>query len=153
MGTIEVTKDETKTTITFDKSDEDRNDFVYRVRLIIHEQFFKRENTELFHNLIVMFREMVKNVCDHGNGRAVLSVSEHSDSSVEFEFVDGSEELVSFADIRNGRNTDDWQKKSDSNCGVGLSMILYGYKALGIEQRIDDTKGGISYFGRYVPSN
>lgn len=151
MGTIEVTNNGIKTVIAFDKGDEDRDDFVSQVRVAIHQQFFERKNTELFHNLIVMFREMIKNVCDHGNGKAILTVTEDSDGIVEFGFVDGSEELVSFGYIRDEKNSGNWVKKSSSNCGVGLSMIMIGYKELGIEQRIDDTNGGISYFGRYSP--
>jgi hypothetical protein len=151
MGTIEVTNEGIKTTIAFDKADEDRDDFISRVRQAIHKELFERKNTEMFHNLTVMFREMVKNVCDHGNGKAVLSITENTDGTVEFEFIDGSEKIVSFAEIQGGQGSDNWVKKSRSNCGVGLSMILIGYKELGLEQRIDDTKGGISYYGKYVP--
>jgi hypothetical protein len=151
MGTIEVSKDGIKTTFAFDKADEDRDDFISRIRHAIHKELFERKNTELFHNLIVMFREMVKNVCDHGNGKAVLTITESTDSAVEFQFIDGSEKIVSFAEIQAGQSSDNWTKKSRSNCGVGLSMILIGYKELGLEQRIDDTHVGISYFGKYLP--
>jgi hypothetical protein len=67
--------------------------------------------------LIVFFREMVKNIYDHANGRGSMKIKKNE-----------KKKIVSF-DVLNESNNDsetekkEWVKKSPNNFGIGLKMI------------------------------
>jgi hypothetical protein len=59
----------------------------------------KKQSNAFVHIML----EASKNVYDHGNGKAVVTLTE-IDSIITFEFIDGNTELVNLAHVSNSKN-------------------------------------------------
>ena len=139
---LEIIQTDGKTTIVFKGKEQGRDDFLgefYTIFLSI----FKVKGESFYKPLLYLFKEAVKNIYDHGTGKATLIMTETLES-FSFEFIDENPVLVKFTDVNGNEN---WVKKSEHNFGVGLQSIIRICKTCNITLKIDDTKGGIHYYG------
>lgn len=93
-------------------------------------------------HLTQMLLEMIKNIYDHGNKKAVLEIW-WQETIFHFNFIDGNEKMVNLAECKKN-----WTKKSENNFGHGTSLIKGHMEQIFDSYLIDDTNGGINYSGQ-----
>lgn len=139
---IEVLTDNSKTTITFLGKNVDREIFLSESLNYLAKILPKRIKTPLLH----IFMEVIKNIYDHGIGKATLTIIDHEDY-LEFTFIDLNPIIINFSQVT---DPDKWVQKSEENYGFGLELIkgIVEVEENKIDLNIDDTKGGINYSGK-----
>ncbi len=148
MHPIQVTTEGNKTTIVFNGEGFDRDDFVSEARLFIHNYFGQSERS-FYNPLVYIFRELIKNLYDHGIAKGSLEMID-TEEYFQFSLIDDNDKLFDFAKIKSGTN---WVKKSGKNFHVGVSTVIDICETHGITLTVDDTKGGLNYFGNYPKKN
>ena len=93
-------------------------------------------------HLTQMLLEMVKNIYDHGNKKAVLEVW-WVEKIFHFNFIDGNSEMINLTECKKN-----WTKKSENNFGHGTQIIKSHMEQIFDSYLIDDTSGGINYSGQ-----
>ena len=123
-----------KLEMIFEGSDTSRDKFCQQILMII--RFFLGQN---LNGLYMLFLEIFRNIYDHANGigKIILIKNTNSIRFVIFDFGEGNE----LTKIRNDK----------VNFGAGISMIKDIAETLGIELKIDTSKG-LCYEGVYYIS-
>jgi len=142
---IEVRQIGTTTIVDFLGKVKKRNDAV--TEFIVWIQEYLKDTEEAWHKPFVkVLMEIVKNIYDHGNGKATLTLI-NNELAVAFKFVDHNPALIIFDGLDDPKV---WKKKTEHNFGHGLRMIQSIAKQFSMNLEIDDTKGGINYSGSYT---
>lgn len=145
MESIEVVTEGNKTTITFKGNHIDREDFMDEARGFTHSFLRKQLDNPPSSAFDWIFREMIKNLYDHGTGKGTL-VMINTDDYFEFQFIDGNPTKIDFNEISNREN---WVKKTDKNFNIGLKGMFDVAETYNLNLVVDDSKGGIHYSGKY----
>lgn len=145
MESIEVVTEGNTTTVTFKGKHAEKEDFMDEARGFVHSFLKKQLGNPPSGALDWMFKEMMKNLYDHGTGEGRL-VMTNNEEYFEFQFIDDNPEVFGFSQINKKEN---WVKKSDSNFNIGLSAISDISATHNMNLVIDDSKGGIHYSGKY----
>jgi len=144
MNPIQVTTQGNKTIIVFNGEGFDRDDFVSEARLFLHT-YFEDSERAFYNPLAYIFRELIKNLYDHGTAKGSLEMID-TPECFQFNFIDDNDKKFDFSEIKGGAN---WVKKSSKNFHVGVSAVMDICETHGITLTVDDTKGGLNYFGIY----
>ncbi len=83
------------------------------------EDFLDLSITHLFlyffnssmHVVLVLIREMIKNIYDHGTGEGILILKKEG-LDYEFDFIDNNKEIVNFDNLCTVKSNNGWTKKS-----------------------------------------
>jgi len=134
------------TTIEFFGKLVSRQDYIVDFVKFLTAEYLCGERSKELNAFVHIMLEASKNVYDHGNGKAVVTLTE-IDSIITFEFIDENPEIINFSEISDPKN---WQKKTEHNAGGGLRLIRTHYGKLVTDFKTDDTKGGVNYSGKFL---
>lgn len=122
----------------------ERDDFLEEAHDYLFLNWFDKE----MHPLFRLLREIIKNVFDHGTGEGILELRKEG-GCYEFQFIDHSPFLISFAEICKINKDNGWTQKSSQNRNHGMQLIQSLSKEKGMTLEVNDSNGGIDYRGTY----
>lgn len=133
-----------RTTVKFLGKTLSRHTYMIDFMEFLVRDYLGLKKTQYSNAFVHIMLEAVKNIYDHGNGKAtIILIQDHQ--SITFDLKDGNSKKISFLE---SSDLSKWKKVSGHNCGHGLGLIKNHYSNFVTDFIIDDSKGGINYSGK-----